>query len=60
MLDVILSKGVHVYITVWDKDTEGLFVDYDTIDEFDFDYVMAPGVVDYQCFDGFRYDPKSR
>lgn len=55
-----MFQGVSVYITVWDRDAEGLFVDFDMVDEFSFDFVAPAGDRVERCYDGLRYDPKSR
>jgi len=49
-----------VYITVWDSDQENLFVPYDLVDEYVFDYIKPAGERDFSCYDGIRYNPKSR
>lgn len=38
-------QGVNVYITVWDEDVNDVttFVNYDEVDEFDFNLLQAPG-----------------
>lgn len=51
---------MNLYITVWDHDDEGLFVDRDMIDEYSFDFMMPAGQATEECFDGVRYPPKSR
>lgn len=47
-------------ITVWDSDQENLFVPYDMVDEFNFDYTKPAGQNYYDCYDGIRNRPKSR
>lgn len=47
-------------ITVWDRDTENLFVPFDQVDEFDFDFVKPAGGLYTDCFLGDRIPPKSR
>lgn len=57
----VLFQGLHVYITVWDKDEGGEFVKLDMIDEFDFNFTKPAGsdpVV--ETFLGVREPPKSR
>lgn len=53
-------KGVNVLITVWDSDQENLFVPFDMVDEFNFNYMAPAGQVSYDCYDGIRNRPKSR
>lgn len=39
----LFEQGVHIAITMWDYDAENMFIPYDMVDEFNYEYRQSPG-----------------